>query len=161
MIEHVAAFVLPAAYALLPAAMNTPAASALLLAIGQQESRFLYRHQEHGPARGFWQFEVSGVRGVMEHRATMTVIAGALSALRYDHTAEPSAVHPCLQDNDTLAACFARCLLWTLPAALPERDDPDAGWACYMKAWRPGKAHRESWNVFYTEGWAHVLGRRS
>ena len=45
------------ALALLPAAMNTPQARCMLLAIGLQESRFVHRRQIGGPARGFWQFE--------------------------------------------------------------------------------------------------------
>jgi hypothetical protein len=160
MIETIARYVLPAAFACLPDQMHTENAGALLLAIGLQESRFLNRRQLGGPARGFWQFEVGGVRGVMEHQATLIPIAHALSGLRYDHTLEPPAVQRLLEHNDILAAAFARCLLWTLPDALPGEDDPAAGWSCYVKAWRPGKPHRATWDANYARAWAVAQGKQ-
>lgn len=149
MIDYIQAFVLPAAYALLPPVMRSPEATALLLAIGRQESRFLMRRQIGGPARGFWQFEVGGVQGVMEHEATMYPIAKALSAMRYDHTADPAVVQGWLEHNDILAACFARCLLCTLPEALPALGNTNAAWTTYIRAWRPGKPHRDLWTANY------------
>ena len=67
MIGHILAHTLPAAYSLLPAEMESAEATALLLSIGLQESQFTHRRQVGGPARGFYQFELSGVQGVLRH----------------------------------------------------------------------------------------------
>lgn len=158
MIEHVLQFVLPAAYSLLPVGMQSPPASALLLAIGLQESRFLARRQSAGgPARGFWQFERGGVAGVMKHPATAAHLAGALRALRYEQAVgNPSLVGAAIEDNDTLAAVVARLLLFTLPDALPIRDTPALGWKQYLDAWRPGKPYPATWGANFGEGWDRV-----
>lgn len=56
------------AFLLLPARMESAEAVQMLLSIGLQESRFTYRRQIGGPARGFWQFERGGgVAGVLRH----------------------------------------------------------------------------------------------
>lgn len=153
MIEQIARYVIPAAFACLPPAMTSDTALALMLAIGLQESRFLKRRQLHGPARGFWQFEVGGVRGVMTHQATVLPIAHALDSLRYDRTLEPADVQRLLEHNDTLAACVARCLLWTLPDALPGPEEEALGWTLYLRAWRPGKPRPEAWPAHYAAAW--------
>src|SRR5688572_12878990 len=58
-IDYVHRLVIPAAYDLLPLHMASVEATAMLLAVGWQESdSFRARAQyEGGPARGFWQFE--------------------------------------------------------------------------------------------------------
>jgi hypothetical protein len=156
MLDHIARHTLPAAYAVLPTPLASAEASALLLAIGLQESRFRFRAQVHGPARGFWQFEVNGVAGVLEHDRSQFVIAKALNALRYDHTIEAAVIQPVLEHNDVLAACFARALLLTSPVALPGPDDVAHAWALYTDCWRPGRPHRGTWTGFYAEAWAIV-----
>ena len=56
------------AMALLKGVPDSRESRCLLLAIGLQESRFEHRRQMgNGPARGFWQFETGGVRGVVNH----------------------------------------------------------------------------------------------
>ena len=69
MIDEVHRFIVPTAFALLPPTMRSDRATAMLLAIGLQESRFLHRRQFHnGPARGFWMFERGGgITGVLQH----------------------------------------------------------------------------------------------
>ena len=157
MIELVTAYVLPAALSLLPKEMDTPAARAMLLSIGLQESQFLDRRQQPtGPARGFWQFEKGGgVKGVMTHRLTQALALETLSHLRYASTA-PTTIHATLEHNDVLACVFARLLLWTLPARLPTRQQPNVGWPQYLEAWRPGKPHPETWTNYFVEAWARV-----
>jgi len=162
MIEHILRYALPAAYALLPAPMQSPAASALLLSIGLQESKFLERRQRAGgPARGFWMFEKSGLTGVIKHPATAGHLEAALRALRYDG---PITARLCLtrvQHNDPLAAVFARLLLWTLPDKLPERDAPGVAWTQYLKLWRPGKPIKGTWGAHYAHAWDLVEGTRA
>lgn len=157
MVDKVLRYVIPCAYDLLPPAMASPEATAMLLAIGLQESRFLERRQlGPGPARGFWQFEESGVAGVLEHPKTQVAIAAALRTLRYDHTLDARDVHLWLEHNDVLACCFARCLLWSSAKGLPRVDESIRGWDLYTATWRPGKPKRNTWVSLYSEAWDRV-----
>ncbi len=160
MIAHLRAHVIPAAYALLPPPMASTAATAMLLAIALQESECTARLQfEGGPARGFWQFEKGGgVLGVLRHHATKKTIAAVCEALCYP--ADVSACYFAIKDNDTLAAAFARCLLWTLPDGLPPPTNPREGWAQYVEAWKPGKPHPEKWDANFAAGWDAARGDR-
>ena len=58
-----------------------------------------------------------------------------------------------LADNDILACAFARLLLWTLPDALPGRDDAVVGWSQYRRTWRPGTPHPEPWAGHWKPAW--------
>ena len=150
--RQVNSLILTPALSLLPAHMDSLSARAMLLTIGLQESRFEHRRQIKGPARGFWQFEVTGLHGVLNHRLTTRLAHEALGTLQYR---EPTAIdlHPVLEHNDILAAVIARLLLWTLPQALPARNQPVHGWDQYLDAWRPGKPHSHTWSRFYSQAW--------
>lgn len=127
-------------------------ARVMLLAIAGQESGLRYRAQVGGPARGLWQFERGGgVRGVLNHPATAKVAARACAELLVPAT--EMSVHPALEHNDDLACVFARLLLLSDAAALPGVDQPDAGWAYYLRNWRPGKPHPQTW----AEKWRDAL----
>ncbi|MCH4575012.1 hypothetical protein ACOTCJ_11505 [Achromobacter xylosoxidans] len=148
------------ALALLPAGMDTPAARVMLMAIGLQESRFTHRQQIGGPARGFWQFEKGtrasrgGVWGVFLHAASkdhLVVLCKARSV-----ACDPDAIYAALEYDDVLAAGVARLLLWTDPKALPAVGDADAGWALYLRTWRPGKPHPHTWPDLYRQAAAEV-----
>lgn len=144
------------ALALLPAKMDTPAARVMLLAIGLQESRFVHRRQIGGPARGFWQFEKGGgVRGVLTHASTREQAQLVSKARGVPATAD--AVYDALDKDDVLAAAFARLLLWSDPKALPALGDADASWALYLRTWRPGKPHPETWSDLYRQAVAEVV----
>lgn len=147
-------FVLPTMLALLPPAMDTPAAQALLLAIGLQESGFTTRLQHGGPARGYWQFELGGVYGVLTHPASLEHAQRLCAALDYPGTT--LAVHEALAHNDLLACGFARLLLWTLPGVLASRSDPSRGWQQYLAGWRPGTPRPETWTTHFRDAWALV-----
>lgn len=161
MIEHILAFTLPAAFALLPAEMRSAEAMAMLIAIGLQESDGFTARRQYagGPARGFWQFELTGVIGVLKHPATVDELARVVRLLRY-RQATPAELLEALEHNDTLAACFARCLLWTLPGGLPGPNEAPAAWRQYIDAWRPGKPHPETWTANYSVAWGAVLQGR-
>lgn len=158
MIAIVERFILPAAYSLLPARMSSPEATALLLAIGLQESRFQHRRQVGGPARGFWQFERGGgVAGVLAHPASRPHLDVALSSLRYGTDLDSAGLYALIEHNDVLAAVIARLLLWTDYRPLPaEAAGPDASWSAYVRNWRPGKPHRNTWDAFHAEAWRRV-----
>lgn len=127
---------------------DTPEARVMLLAIGLQESRFEHRRQIGGPARGFWQFERGGgVVGVLTHAASAQRAAALCAARGVDAT--PAAVYPALEQDDVLAAGFARLLLLTDPKPLPAVGDVDGAWAYYLRNWRPGKPHPKTWPALY------------
>lgn len=140
---------------LLPPGMDTPEARAMLVAIGLQESRFEYRKQIRGPARGYWQFEEGGgIRGVLTHPAT-----GGLMREMCDRLHVPAQVQICyglVAYHDVLACIFARLLLWSLPWPLPEPWDTEKAWSQYIAAWRPGRPHRQTWDAFYRRAWETV-----
>jgi hypothetical protein len=151
------------ALSLLPAKMDSDAARVMLLAAGLQESRLKYRFQKtsdpyvKGPARGLWQHERGGgVAGVMGNRATREY-AEAVCKLRgvpYDSTL----VWTKLEFDDILAAVFARLLMFADPKPLPAVDaSHDDAWACYMRCWRPGKPHRDTWDEFHAQARAQIL----
>ena len=132
----------------LPDRMLSDEAVTMMLAIGYQESRFEHRRQIRGPARGFWQFEHGGgVVGVLEHPATSVYAQDLCDDLCYARNSND--IYQAIADNDILAACFARLLLWTLPIGLPEVGDEDEAWRQYIEAWRPGKPHRKTWSDSY------------
>lgn len=157
MIDHIHRFVLPAAYALLPPPMQSPGATAMLLSIGLQESKFLHRRQIGGPARGFWQFEKGGgVTGVLRHPSTAALAQSALKQMRYTAVMTPDACYAVIADNDVIAAVFARLLLWTVPGRLALPTQPAAGWRQYLEGWRPGKPHPETWDAYFASAWQRV-----
>ncbi|SDH49751.1 hypothetical protein [Pseudomonas panipatensis] len=141
--------VLEPALSLLPAKMSSPAAIAMILGIGLQESGFTYRRQMgNGPARGFWQMERGGgVHGVLTHSAS-TKLACSICAQRGVEPTE-QAVWGAIEQDDILAAAFARLLLWTDVQALPVLGDTAGGWSLYSRVWRPGKPRPTEWPANY------------
>lgn len=132
--------------------MQTPAAQRMLLSIARQESgpSLDARYQNSpsaspGPARGWWQFEEGGgVKGVLNHSASKSLALAACSGLWVQP--QQSAVWRAIEGNDVLATSFARLLLWTDAAPLTIDMGPNAGWDYYVRNWRPGKPHRDTWN---------------
>lgn len=155
--QRIAVDVIPRAYRILPPALKDPRATVLLLAIGLQESRFERREQVGGPARGFWQFERGGgVRGVLRHWSTRTPAAMACAAR--DCPVLPNDVYLRIAEDDILACAFARLLLFTDPAPLPDIGEHDEAWRYYVRTWRPGKPHQRTWRKLYDEAVATVRG---
>lgn len=155
MIDVVVREIIPVTMRLLPIGMDSPAARAMLVAIGLQESRFIHRRQIKGPARGFLQFERGGgVRGVLTHPATAQTARQLADTLCYP--ADEHTLYAALEHNDVLALAFGRLLLWTLPGRLPGPQEPVEGWRQYMESWRPGKPHEGTWQAFYAEAWTRV-----
>ncbi|HEY9270001.1 hypothetical protein [Achromobacter sp.] len=145
------------ALALLPAKMDAPAARVQMLAIGLQESRFLHRRQINGPAMGFWQFERGGgVRGVLTHPASREHAYRICSTRGVEPVA--AAVHPALEVDDVLAAAFARLLMWTDAWRLPVVGDEQGAWDMYIRTWRPGKPHPQTWRGVYAQAVVEVGG---
>jgi hypothetical protein len=120
----------------------------LVMAIAGQESRWAARRQIGGPARSYWQFERGGgVAGLF--RVTPRQL-GAVCA-DCDVTFDAATVFEATAWHDMLACAMARLLLWSDPAPLPAVGDKDAGWQCYLRNWRPGAPHPESWVRVYDQ----------
>ncbi len=157
MIDIIQGVILPAAYSLLPPRYNSPEATAQLLAIGLQESKFLERRQRpSGPARGFWQFEAPTTRLVLEHPKVGPVLGECLFALRYRPPFTTEDLMAIINHNDLAAACAARCLLWSDRHALPRQGETDLAWLMYLSAWRPGTPRRDTWDANYAAAWERV-----
>ena len=128
-----------------------------VLSIGGQETKYTARRQlikkdgklqPLGPATSFWQFEQGGgVVGVLKHPASAT-LAKRLCAVR-DVAPTAAAVWAAMEHDDVLGAGFARLLLLTDPGRLPKIGDVEAGWTIYVKNWRPGKPHKDTWAAAY------------
>lgn len=130
---------------LLPLKMSTIEAETLLLAIGLQESRLKFRRQHgNGPARGLLQFERGGgVRGVLRHKATKDLAASVCKARGV--STDETDVWAHLEVDDVLAFAFGRLLLYSDPAPLPSIGEPKKAWDYYIRTWRPGKPHGDTW----------------
>ena len=142
---------------------NGDAAFAMLYAIGMQESRFVHRDQvvagkapgQVGPATGFWQFERGGgVAGVMQHQTSAETARKAAAAAGVPFDRDAIWRHLATPAGDRLAATFARLLLFTDPHALPPAtaDAEEEAWQYYLRCWRPGKPHRETWAAYWRQG---------
>lgn len=137
----------------------------MLLAIGLQESRLTYRRQLGGPARGLWQFERGtletrgGVEGVLTHPASSHYLIAICMAC--DLRPVSAAIHEQLEHDDILACVVARLLLWTDPAPLPATHDADGAWAYYLRGWRPGKPHPETWRQLHARARSAVEAVRA
>lgn len=154
------------ALALLPVQMTSAQATVMLFAIGLQESRFVHRWQvlsggRKGPARGFWQFEKGnnltrgGVTGVMLHDASrywLSVLCQARGAV----FSAPS-IWLRIETDDVLAAGLARLMLFTDRKPLPAITDTEGAWQYYLRCWRPGKPHSETWADNHTAAQAAAL----
>lgn len=159
MIDQLHRFVIPAAYSVLPSAMESDAATALLLAIALQESKATHRRQKQGPARSFWQFETIGVAEVMRHPRTSAPMTGAIASLRYPKTSPARTLQTIMEHNDILAAVIARLNLWRLPKPLPGPLHDAEGWQQYLECWRPGAPHPDTWRVNYAIAWQMVTAK--
>lgn len=151
------------AFKLLPAKMDSDAARVMLLAIGLQETAFECRYQKtndpqkKGPAKGFWQNERGGgVVGVMTNAATEEYAKTLAKARRIPF--DSTLIHARLEEDDILAAGWARLILWADPRPLPGVDaDHETAWQCYYRNWKPGKPHREKWDAYHAAARAQVL----
>jgi hypothetical protein len=139
-------------FALLGHRFDSLPARAMLWAIGRQEGRMFHRRQVGGPARGLWQFERGGgTRGVLTHPASDDHAKRLCEARKVGAIA--AAVYPKLEHDDVLACGFARLLLYTDPKPLPApiAANEQAAWDYYVRNWRPGKPHRDTWGDFWKE----------
>lgn len=127
---------------LLPAKMNSLAASVLLYATNRQENPKRLAQQVGGPAVGDYQFEKGGgVKGVMTHSSVskMTESVCAARKVKFDAVS----IYQALKTDPILAAALARLLYYTDPKAMPDVGDEAGTWALYLRTWRPGAYERQ------------------
>lgn len=160
------------ALSLLPPRMNSPEAVRMLVAMAVQESALKYRRQVlkpgrrwwewRGPARGWWQFEPAGLRGVLTHPTSRNYARDVAAALGYElpngwMPTWLTPLHESLMHNDVLACCMARLLLWTLPEKMAQFETE--GFEQYRVSWRPGawyrgdEAHRAELRRRWSRAW--------
>lgn len=131
----------------------TEPAAQFLAAICKQESNIEMRYQRllgdaAGPARGWAQFEVGGVKGVLTHQKTAEHAAALCD--RYHVTFRIDHVWRAIEGHDGLAIGLARLLVLTDPAPMPREEE--VAWWYYKRTWRPGKPDRTRWTTSWEEG---------
>jgi len=142
---------------LLPAKFDSPAARVQLLANGLQESGFLTRQQDHGPARSYWQMEQGGgIHWTLINKTTGPYARTACS-LRAVAPIE-SDIYAAFLSDDLLACAFARLLIWADPNPLPQLGDAEGAWQLYIRSWNPGKPRRWDWDANYNAAVQSVRG---
>ncbi len=151
---------------LLPASMWSVEAYAEMLGIALQETGLRTRRQEvwsardrrmlPGPARGFYQFEIGGLEGVLRHPATQRHAARLVDALGYAE-ATPYELLDLLVQDDVLASGIARLNLFWYPKALPKRSEgAEPAYHYYDAIWRPGVKRPNDWPPNWARAWDAV-----
>jgi hypothetical protein len=140
---------------LLPAKFDGQQARVALLAFAMQESGFVTRLQQGGPARGYWQAEQGGsIRAVLGNRTTASY-AKTICLLRGVAPVE-SDVYAALLSDDLLACGFARLDMWADPSPLPMLGDAAGCWNFYIRVENPGRPRPLDWPANYAAALAAV-----
>lgn len=146
------------AFGLLPVKLDSHYARVELAANGYQETKYLTRVQYGGgPARGYWQMEeTGGVHGVMNFKADGGKIAALARSVCHARGVPfvRKAVWEAMATDDVLATAFARLLMYTDAYPLPKTEQE--GWAMYLRVWRPGRPHPETWPDSWAFGMANA-----
>lgn len=143
------------ALSFLPPKMDSNEARAMLLAIALQESQCCERRQIKGPALGYYQFELNGVIGVLNHPISSSHVVEMCQL--FDITCDPTSIYRAIQYHDILASALARLLLRTSPRPLPLMTEGEKGWEEYVQLWRPGKPKYSTWHDNFTKAWRIVI----
>lgn len=139
--------------AMLDEAKRGPAAECMMLAIALQETGLRYLYQVDGDgrpllklARGFWQFEKGGVRGVLTHPSTAWL--RDMLARHGMPGATVDQLHLALPASSLLQAWCARANLWWFhdPLPQPAAEGQHEGWMQYLAIWGPGKPRPLEWH---------------
>ena len=141
------------ALAWLPPKMTSQAAMLQMGTTALQESRLEHRRQMgNGPARSFYQMERTGmVLGLLKHPQA-EVRSLAIAACNWRGVEPDSlAVWNAIEHDDVFASTLARLGYWADPLPLPAVGQVDAAWLCYLRNWRPGKPHPETWPTYYAQ----------
>jgi len=123
---------------------NDARAKVWTMTVSGQETNWQHRLQIGGPARSYWQFEKTG--GVADlFRMVPTKLKAVCDA--NDIPFNATSVFEAMAWHDVLGCAMARLLLWTDPNPLPDVADVEGGWNYYLRNWRPGAPHHETWAI--------------
>lgn len=162
MIEHLLRFTFPAAYSLLPPALESRAATVLVLAIAIQRTGLSDRRQRGGgPARSFWLFDrgetlrigaTGGLAAVLAHPSSGPMLLKVLAALQYPVAPIQEVLRVLMlatEHNDVLAAACALAALQTLTVPLAVAGDAAGAYRNYAEVWQPGRMLSTDWEANY------------
>jgi len=140
-------------------------AAVLTMTCAGQESGWAARRQigigQYYPqsvgARGYWQFESTwggpvAINDVQQKTPKQLAAVCAYLEIPTDELA----LYEAIAWNDTLACAIARLLLWTDPNPLPAIGDKTGSWNYYLRNWRPGAPHPETWSARYDAALAAI-----
>jgi hypothetical protein len=140
----------PAA-AFLAAATGIPCDGAVLcqiLATDLYETGLTTHTQEPiGYAHGYGQTQRPTVQLLLDHATCGPALRSVCDARGVEPTAD--AIFAALLTDDILGFCCTRLLYWADPHPVPAIGNVDAGWACYLRAQRPGKPDQVRWERVY------------
>lgn len=138
--------------------LNILNTATLMLTIAKTESNCEWTAQrlssgKKGAARGLWQFEKTGIKGVLLHNRTMYKAINVCERhkldLTFDINGNVNKIWNRLETDDLLAACFARLLLLTDSRPLPNYTECEASYRYYLDLWRPGKPIQlYDWSIY-------------
>lgn len=131
------------AFSNLPSEMDSPEARLLVLATGAQETQYLTRQQDDGPARGLFQMQINDIRDLMNNQMSgnhVWTLCGVLGV-----TYGSNAMFDALLTDDLFAAAMCRLNYWCIPRPLPAIGDVVGCYAYYELAQRPGKPSYSRW----------------
>lgn len=140
-------------------------ARVMVMTCAGQESNWQHRRQigigQYHPqsvgARGYWQFESTWGGPVALNDVTQkTLNQLAVVCKHLEIPGDELTLYEAIAWNDTLACAVARLLLWADPAPLPEVGDKQKSWEYYLRNWRPGVPHPETWSDRYDKSLAAI-----
>lgn len=133
----------------LPPAMNTPQSRLMLMAAAGQETGWANRTQVGGPARGFWQFDMTAIVDLLGNSVTGSLVLAACAL--WDVPGDAPTIYEAIAWHDPLACHMARLLFLADPAPLPAVGDAAGAYACYTRNWRPGVERPAAWALVYAQ----------
>ena len=153
---------------LLPGKYDTPQRRVMMIAIAGQESGdwlqtrqiAFYRDGKpvYGKANGVTQFEENGaVKAVLQHVSTS--IEAKAVCLRRGVAPLPGDAWRAMAVDQPFNLAFAALLLYSDRAPLPALGDVEGALAYYLRNWRPGKPHPDTWRFYYLAALEFVTGR--
>jgi len=133
---------------------NSLESRVMLMAIAGQESAWTDRIQIGGPARGYWQFDMTAILDLLADPSLGPGLQASCAV--WDIPSDPTTLYQALAWHDPIAYEAARRLLLADPAPLPAVGDETGALACYLKNWNPGDPKPATWPAIYAQAVAVV-----
>lgn len=140
-------------------------ADVLVMCCAGQESRWKDRlqigigqyHPQTVGARSYWQME-STWGGPVAINDVQQKAGAKLAAVcaELEIPSDELTLYEACAWNDMLACALARLNLWIDPAPLPEVGNKEGAWSYYLRCWKPGAPHHDSWSEVYDQSVAAI-----